>query len=306
MFLLTLLGAGCARQESQPARVGRTTPFQFSDDLQRRVLLTKRAERVVALSSSFAQTWLLAGGVLIGVTSDAFSREALGIGEEVALIGTIKDPNSEAILALEPDFVLLSADIPSHLALSALLTECSIPHAYFHVETLDDYLAMLSRLTTLTGEEELFKKNGLDVHQSCTEVLAGHTKGESQSEGETYLLLRAYSTKVRAKGGDTMVGEMLRQFGYTNLTELHPSLLEELGIETILKEDPTHIFVIPMGDERSAKASMEHMLTSNPAFKALGAVKDGRYHLLPKDLFHYKPNNRWEESYAYLAHLLSQ
>ncbi len=242
---------------------------------------------------------------MVGVTSDAFSREALCLDEEVTLIGTIKDPNSEAILALEPDFVLLSADLPSHLALSDLLTECSIPHAYFHVETLDDYLTMLNRCTTLTGEEQLYRKNGLDILQRSAEVVARH-KRESQGEGETYLLLRAYSTKIKARGGDTMVGEMLRQFGYTNLTELYPSLLEELGMEAILREDPTYIFVIPMGNESSAKATMDHMLTSNPAFRALHAVKDGHYHLLPKDLFHYKPNNRWEESYAYLAQLLSQ
>ncbi|HKL58169.1 MAG TPA: ABC transporter substrate-binding protein, partial [Sphaerochaeta sp.] len=148
---LTLLATGCAREGSQPASNASTPLFQFTDDLQREVLLTQRPERVVALSSSFAQTWLLAGGSLVGVTSDAFSREALCLDEEVTLIGTIKDPNSEAILALEPDFVLLSADLPSHLALSDLLTECSIPHAYFHVETLDDYLTMLNRCTTLTG-----------------------------------------------------------------------------------------------------------------------------------------------------------
>jgi iron complex transport system substrate-binding protein len=33
-------------------------------------------------------------------------------------------------------------------------------------------------------------------------------------------------------------------------------------------------------------------------------VKSGNFAILPKDLFHYKPNAKWGESYAYLAKLL--
>ena len=34
------------------------------------------------------------------------------------------------------------------------------------------------------------------------------------------------------------------------------------------------------------------------------AVQEGRVYVLPRDLFHYKPNARWAESYAYLYELL--
>jgi iron complex transport system substrate-binding protein len=33
-------------------------------------------------------------------------------------------------------------------------------------------------------------------------------------------------------------------------------------------------------------------------------VQNGRYTVLPKDLFHYKPNERWGESYAYLYEII--
>ena len=38
--------------------------------------------------------------------------------------------------------------------------------------------------------------------------------------------------------------------------------------------------------------------------QGLTAVKQDRLILLPKELFHYKPNARWGESYAYLAKIL--
>lgn len=310
LFLLcTLLLAGCTAESlkghAPPSHTlaQKSSNLEFTDALDRVVHLTASPRRVIALSASYAETWLLAGGTLVGTTSDALEREAFSQAENVASIGTIKDPSSEVILSLEPDFVLLSTDIPSHLSLSVLLTQCGIPHAYFHVEVMEDYLTMLDICTTLTGRKDLYRTNGLDVQQEIAALLPDRTKDESTS---TYLLLRSYSTKVKPKGGSNMVTKMLSDLGFTNLTELYPSLLEEFSMETIIWEDPTYIFVIPMGDEEAAQACMERMLDTNKAFASLDAVQGGRYHLLPKDLFHYKPNNRWGKSYAYLAKLLAK
>ena len=49
---------------------------------------------------------------------------------------------------------------------------------------------------------------------------------------------------------------------------------------------------------------MEELLTGNPAWASLSAVSGGQYHVLPKDLFHYKPNARWGEAYEMLADIL--
>ena len=61
-----------------------------------------------------------------------------------------------------------------------------------------------------------------------------------------------------------------------------------------------------MGSADAAKAYMTESIESNPAWAEMTAVKNGRYIFLPKDLFHYKPLNRWDESYAYLADYLLQ
>lgn len=51
-------------------------------------------------------------------------------------------------------------------------------------------------------------------------------------------------------------------------------------------------------------ASLDELLLSNPAWASLTAVQEGHFHLLPKDLFHLKPNARWGESYEILADYL--
>ena len=57
-------------------------------------------------------------------------------------------------------------------------------------------------------------------------------------------------------------------------------------------------------DDEKALDALKKDLQSNPAWQDLKAVKNDRYIVLPKELFHYKPNAKWGESYAYLARIL--
>ena len=59
-----------------------------------------------------------------------------------------------------------------------------------------------------------------------------------------------------------------------------------------------------MGDEKKALEALENGIMANPAWSGLAAVKEERVEVLPKELFHYKPNARWADAYAYLAQLL--
>jgi iron complex transport system substrate-binding protein len=58
-----------------------------------------------------------------------------------------------------------------------------------------------------------------------------------------------------------------------------------------------------MGDERQGTAYMES-LVKDPVWQELTAVQAGRVYQLPKELFQFKPNARWDAAYAYLLELL--
>ena len=121
----------------------------------------------------------------------------------------------------------------------------------------------------------------------------------------TVLLLRAFSSGAKAKGDDNLAGVILRDLGAENLVEQHESLLEDVSLEEVIAADPDFIFVVTMGSsEEAALDYMEQNFESNPAWAELTAVQEDHYVLLPKELFHYKPNARWGESYAYLAKIL--
>ena len=81
--------------------------------------------------------------------------------------------------------------------------------------------------------------------------------------------------------------------------------VKEPNLEAVIAAEPDFILVTTMGSsDEAAMAYMEDTFASNPAWAGLSAVQNGRYVLLPRELFHYKPNARWGESYAYLAKIL--
>ena len=257
--------------------------------------------RVVSLYGSYAEAWQLAGGTLVGVTEDAVTERGMELGENIRIIGTVKEPNLELVIALEPDLVLLSADIASHPAAAQTLTAAGIPCCISRVDSFADFAEMMDEFTLMTGRRDVYDSLIPPMQAQIDEIIA---KAEVQ-EHPTVLLLRAFSTGVKVKGRDNLAGIMLEDLGCVNIAERQPSLLEELTLEAIIAENPAYVLISVMGaDTDAALQSVEQTLGRNPAWQALDAVREGRVYVLPKELFHYKPNARWGESYAYLAHIL--
>ena len=273
----------------------------FTDSLGNTVELEQPPKRVAALLGSYAETWLLAGGEVAAVTQDAYDERGLELPEDTVNLGANQQPDLEALLAAEPDLVLLTPDLDGQMGLKDSLAAAGIPAAWFKVETFDDYLNMLKICTDLTGRSDLYQKNGLDIQSGIDAAIASVPEGEDP----TVLLLRAYSSGVRAKNSDNIAWAMLKDLGAVNIADRNSGLLEDLQMESILAADPEFIFVTTMGaSQEAALKSLDELLHSDPAWQTLTAVKEGRVEVLPKDLFHYKPNARWGESYQMLAELM--
>ena len=165
----------------------------FTDSLGSTITLEEAPQRVAALIGSYAETWVLAGGedTLAAVTHDAYDERGLELGEDVTNVGSNQTPELEALFAAQPDLVLLTPDLDGQLALAEPLAAAGIPAAWFKVESFSDYLSMLEICTRLTGRDDLYQANGLDIQAEIDRVLARVPEGEHP----TVLLLRAYSTR---------------------------------------------------------------------------------------------------------------
>lgn len=301
-FLIGGCGHHSAPEDSSASvSVREEQACQFTDALGREVTVSS-IDRVGIASGSFAECWLLAGGTPAAVTEDAITERDLDLPETVADLGSVMRPSAEAILAADLDLLFLSAGMKNHLALADTLDKTELTYAYLDVETFEDYLEVLKIFTDLTGRDDLYQENGIAIADKIDEIISD----SYQSDSPKVLILRSSSSKVTARNSETMVGQMLKNLGCTNIADSENSLLEELSLEIIAQEDPDYIFVVCHGDREEAEANLDATIDANPIWQKLDAVTKGNLYYLEKELFHYKPNVRWSESYEVLANIFAE
>ena len=279
------------------------TTLTFTDDLDREVTVPVQPQRVAVLLGSYADVWCLAGGqdTLVAAADDAWTDFDLNLGDEVANLGSLMEPNLEELIAAQPDLVIASSNTTSNVELLPSLEDLGVPVIYFGVNSFNDYLEMLDVCTQITGETQNYQTYGLDVQAQVEKA-----KEQNDGSAPTVLLLRSASTSCKVKNSKgTVLGEILADLGAVNIADSDTSLLEDLSMERIIADDPDYIFVVFQGsDQDAAQKTLDAALTSNPAWDTLSAVQNGNFYLMEKELYHLKPNARWGEAYQKVADIL--
>ena len=251
---------------------------------------------------SFADIWCLAGGrdSLIAAAGDAWTSFDLGLGEDVADLGAVKEPNLEVLLAAEAGLMLASVNTAADLELKDTFAHAGLNAAYFEVDCFDDYLRMLEICTRLTGQPERYEIYGIAVRAQVDAAVA-----RQDGSAPKVLYVRASGSSCKAKGSEgSVLGEMLAALGCVNIAD-SGGLLENLSLEGIIAGDPDYIFAVLQGaDAAAARKSLDAALLSNPAWGTLRAVREGRFITLDHKLYNLKPNARWGEAYEGLADIL--
>lgn len=276
--------------------------ISFTDSLGNEIKLAPMPQNVAVLFSSYAEIWQLAGGTVAITVGEAVER---GFADTEKLVDDSagKTIDTELLLSYQPDLVIGSADIEGQVEAAEITRAAGIPTALFHVETFDDYLAMLQICTTITGEIELYESNGTAVAREIEDTIKSTMVYDYRP---SILFIRAGATAntVKAKTADQhFAAAMLEELGAKNIADAAPILADGLSLEEVILQDPDYIFVTTMGDEEAAKSYMLELFATE-GWKDLTAVKENRYIFLPKDMFHFKPNARWADAYRYLAELL--
>lgn len=301
VILMVVTLASCGSEEIKTA--GDTV--KFTDALGRNVTVEKEPERVAALLGSFADVWLLAGGDVCAAPEDAWDDFGLELPDAIS-VGGAHSPNTEQLLASDPDFVIASASTASNVQMLELLENAGITVAYFDVDNFEDYLSMLDICTDITGNKELYEKNGSSIKKEIDGIREACRNGALTDEERTVLLLRASSGSVKAKGSEgTILGEMLADLGCINIADSDTSLLETLSVESVIRQSPYRIFVVTMGDDTDgAVDNLNRLMDENPAWGGLEAVREDRLHIMDRRLFNIKPNAKWDRSYEILRDVL--
>ena len=283
--------------------------YTFTDDLGRKVTV-KSHKRVVACMGSFADAWQLAGGTLVGASDDAFGHYAVD-SSKVSGVGRSTSLNLESIIALKPDFVIMTgisdgkhATGVSQADAESALKEAGVPVAFFKVTTFADYKRMMGTFCAITGRDDLYKKNVTKVGEKIKSAVSRYSVA---SKSPSVLVVSAFSKGLVVQNSSGMAGAIVKDLGAVNVADEHPSLLSDFSLEAAVEANPDYVLVLAASDDTAtAQKYYDQVAGSNSAWQGMDAVKEGRVTMLDAAHFLYKPNADWAESYVLAGKALNK
>ena len=278
--------------------------YYFTDSVGREVVLKEKPQKVAVLFSSYAEVWQISGGTVDITVGDSIERgfacEDVVLVDEGSGHTTV---NLELLIAEQPDFVIGTADYDCQYEACEFVSKHGIPSAVFRVDTFGDYLDMLKICCDINENPYGYTEYGDNVKNNIENMLA-LLKNETKSPKILFMRAGSSARSTKAKNSrDNFACAMLNELGAVNIADSAPVLLDGLSMEEIINKPPEYIFISPMGDETASRQYVESLLQT-PVWQSLDCVKNGKYYFLPKDLFHYKPNHKWDTAYKYLIKIL--
>lgn len=276
--------------------------ISFVDDWEKEHTISKNPKRVVCLYNSYLDLWYKCGGEAVGrvePSKDKPVKEA----KDAEVVGTLGSPSVEKILSLEPDLVILSAGMKSHRDIAEMLGQNGISAIGLSNNLKEDYFRTVRLFTALTGREDLYTKHAENVNNSIEKLI----EKVPEDKEPTVLVIYASAHGIKVRTSNSTLGEMLNDLGTINISdsEEEDSGTKTFSLEKIIEEDPDFIFTqISGSNKEEIIEKLKKDVESNPAWSTLTAVKKDRYIVLPKDLYLYKPNDRYYEAYEGLAKIL--
>ena len=276
--------------------------YSFIDSEDREVALKKKPQKVAVLFSSYAEMWTLAGGEVSITVGESVERGFADVNTVLVDSGAGKTIDREILIASAPDFVIASADIAAQAELAEYLDSVGIPCALFRVDSFYDYADVMDVLCAITERDDLYEKNVTKIADEIENIL--NSVDKSRAPRIIFVRCGSSASSTKAKNAEeNFVCKMIAELGGVNIADEAPELCDGLSLEAILTAQPEKMLISTMGNEQKSREYMDSVLKSEP-WQALGAVKDGNYVYLGKELFQFKPNARWAEAYKFLAEYL--
>jgi iron complex transport system substrate-binding protein len=264
LFALALLGAAGA----QPACDGR-----LIDHAMGTTCIPERPQRVVVLDTGELDSSLALGvtpvGAVTAFADGGFPSYLQGRTDGIEVVGTIAEPNLEAILALDPDLILSSK--LRHEAIYQQLS--SIAPTVF-----------TERVGVVWKENLLANGKALGLRAEAERLLADYDRrlAELRSElGElpTVSIVRFLPGQVRVYLAESFIGTIIEDAG---LPRPAPQRADGFALyvdkEGIALMDADVMFVTTYGPAEDTAAAE---FRRDPLWRSLGVVRRGDVHEVP-------------------------
>jgi iron complex transport system substrate-binding protein len=287
--------AGCSNEPSPrnaTGSPGSTFPVTVTDDEGAAVTLAAAPQRIITFAPSNTEIVfaLGLGDRLVGVSGDfdnyppaASEIEHVGGAGEFGV-----DPNVEKVVSLRPDLFLA---IAGGSQWKDQLRRLEIPVFTVNATDFDDLLQdirTIGRLTGVAGEAE-----------QLTERMQDRAADVAQTGGtgdRTSCFFEAFYPPLTTVGPDTFIFDLLERAGCDPVSAGARSDYPQWSVDRLVQQSP-EVYLVSSESGVSAES-----VKGRAGFQAIGAVREGRVHLVNSDLI-TRPGPRVVEGLELLAEL---
>ena len=276
LVVLLLVVAACGTSGESTTTAADTDAFPVSVEADNgTVTIDARPEAVVSLSSTATEMLFAIGAGPQVVAVDDQSNYPSEAPMKPDLQGFT--PNLEAILAYEPDLVVITFD-PGDLI--AGLEAADVPVlSYTAAFTVDDTYRQMDALGTATGNAEGAESANAEIQDGLADIV---DSSDGTGEGVTYF--HEIDSTLYTATSSTFAGEIYSLFGMTNIAD--PADEDgsffgypQLSSEFIVAADPDIVLLADVLYGESAQTVSER-----PGWDVMSAVQNGNIAELDSDV----------------------
>ena len=246
-------------------------PTSATDALGRTVTLNRLPLRIVSLVPSITEAIAAMGNgsCLAGVTK--FCVEPAATTDALRKVGGTKDPDLDAILALQPDLILANVEENRREDVEALI-QSGLPVFVGYPRTVAqalDELAELAGLITGLLDGGLLVRRGREALERQTRL--------NETRPRVRLFCPIWRNPYMAVGGNTYAGDVIRQAGGANLFENpdNGSRYPQVTLAEIRAADP-EVILLPNEPYRFRERHRAELLVQ----REITAVRNGHVFLV--------------------------
>lgn len=213
------------------------------------------------------------------VAVDKYSADVEGISEDIPKID-FRNPDAEAIIALNPDIVIASGhNKAGDEDPFALIKEAGIPVAYIPSSySIDGIYGDIEFIASLTGTE----KEGTELVNSMKkEVEAIKAIGDTITDKKNVYFEIGSGSGLYTFGNETFLNELIETVGATNIFANENSWIT-VTPEAVIDANPDVILANIPGTNEAGKTAVEDIM-SREGWDTINAVKDGDVYQIDKN-----------------------
>lgn len=217
-------------------------------------------------------------------------------------IGQAFSPNFETLVSLAPELVVFDNNFKEKL--NGQLTEYGINPFYFNTSTFNNFKDSILELGKLTDREKKAEELSNKLQDSVDKVLE---KSKKSNDKAKVAILFGTSESYMLATDLSYVGDLLNTIGIDNITdtiEKANSAYLNFSLEQVVQLNPDYILRLNHGDVEAAKKSFDKEFATNPAWKSLKAVKDGKVYDLDSNIFGVSANLRVTEAIEEIGNII--